>query len=513
MLTSEKLNESFSIVHGSENELRTVWKKLSIQNSDAYFDPLVKIGRKDPCTHFAEYDGKLKGLKILNGHLQTIGLNDALIPDYSSAEIHQYLMDIIPQLPFKPYDFQLKCMITSLLSVKKLALCCTGSGKSLIIALMLDFFVRRGQRCLLLVPNINLLVQFRNDIISYNLDKLVNEVELYGDGNKPTFDKLVTISTWQSMVKCLDRVQYDVIIADECHRIASDVASLCPISLIGTKYRFGFTGTLPEDEVMKFRLLGIFGQAERFIRARDLIDRNLGTPIEIRSVIFTYLGKELNELRELPQWSQKLKFLKEYKERNEFIVKLSCALRAKNQNTLVLFSHTEHGKELFRSIMAKLFPDILVKNTDITGKKSLEFQQQFNVFFINGEDDSRVRELTRRALEENKGCILVANYALLSTGVNIKQLDNLVFASPLKAYTTITQSIGRGIRKCEGKKVFRVYDLVDNIGIRRPSGVFYRQYQHRVQTSYEPEGYDIKEMQITFGSDGLDRVANIPKCC
>ena len=82
----------------------------------------------------------------------------------------------------------------------------------------------------------------------------------------------------------------------------------------------------------------------------------------------------------------------------------------------------------------------------------------------------------------------------------LKQLNNLIFASPLKAYTTITQSIGRGIRKCDGKTVFTVYDLVDNTGIRRDCGIFMKQYLHRVRTSYEPEGYPISQIHVNLGS-------------
>lgn len=496
---SEKLNASYSLVKGTQDELRTAWQKLSVQMPDANFDPLVKIGYKDPYVHFAEIDRSNNALRVLNGHLQLLGIEAFSTSEFSLDSIKEYLKETIPELPFKPFDFQLKCLIDCLQSGTKLALCCTGSGKSLIIALMLDYLVKQGKRCLLLVPNINLLTQFRNDIESYNLNDILQEVELCGDGNKPTFTKLCVISTWQSMVRIMDQANFDACIADECHRVASDVASLVPISLEHCKYRYGFTGTMPEDPILNFKLLGIFGAPKRFIRACDLIQRGLGTPIEIRPIIFTYVGDDVQELRQLPRWNQKLKFLKEFQERNEFITKLACSLRSKGENTLVLFSHTQHGKDLFKLIMSKLYPEIEVNDKDITGKKSFEFQEKYNVYFINGEDDAKTREMTRTALEETKGSILVANYALLSTGVNIKRLNNLIFASPLKAYTTITQSIGRGIRKCDGKSVFRVYDLVDSTGIRKPTGVFYRQYMHRMETSYRPEGYQVKESFVALG--------------
>ena len=94
---------------------------------------------------------------------------------------------------------------------------------------------------------------------------------------------------------------------------------------------------------------------------------------------------------------------------------------------------------------------------------------------------------------EHHGSILVSCYSILSTGVNIKNLHNMIFASPLKAYTTVTQSIGRGIRKHDSKSKFTVFDLVDNLGTRKYSGTFYKQYQHRLKTSYYPEGYTVQE--------------------
>jgi type I site-specific restriction endonuclease len=97
---------------------------------------------------------------------------------------------------------------------------------------------------------------------------------------------------------------------------------------------------------------------------------------------------------------------------------------------------------------------------------------------------------------EKQNQILVSGYQLLSTGVNIKKLHNMVLASPLKSYTTVTQSIGRGMRLHESKKEFTVFDLVDDLGFRKPGGTFYKQYLHRKATSYMPEEFPIKEIEF-----------------
>jgi superfamily II DNA or RNA helicase len=148
--------------------------------------------------------------------------------------------------------------------------------------------------------------------------------------------------------------------------------------------------------------------------------------------------------------------------------------------------------------MKKLHPDVQVENKDIVGKKSFEFQEQYGVYFLNGEDDAKTRERTRKILEEHEDATLIANYALLSTGVNIKKLHNMILSSPLKAYTTVTQSIGRGMRLHPSKSIFTVFDLVDDMGYRKPGGIFYKQYEHRKNTSYNPEEFPVLEKEFAL---------------
>ena len=241
-------------------------------------------------------------------------------------------------------------------------------------------------------------------------------------------------------------------------------------------------------------LFGLFGLPKKYISSKELIQRELATPIKINSIVFQYNLDDKNMFRSIPnkQYSKQLKFIKEHENRNTFISKLSCKLK-NTGNTLVLFQHTEHGKTIFYEIMKILYPDVKVENKNITGKKSFEFQQQYGVYFVNGEDNAKTREQTRAILEEQSDAILVSCYALLSTGVNIKQLHNLVLASPLKSFTTVTQSIGRMMRKHENKKISNVYDCVDDFGVRKPGGVFFKQYTQRKQTSYNTEEFPIEE--------------------
>jgi superfamily II DNA or RNA helicase len=492
-----KLNESFSVIDADPQTIKTMFEYLKVERPGAYFEPAVKAGFKSPYQYFGSIQDKK--LLVMNGHLQMLqqfGVQaEQLTSDYSVSDIDHFLENVKNKLPFPPYDYQETAFREAILNVKQINKMCTSSGKSMTISLIAEFFRQQGKKGLLLVPNINLLTQFKNDIKDYNLTELYDDTHTIGGGsNDRHFDKSLTISTWQSMMNFKDKLnELDYVITDETHRFASNETSAIVRETVNCKYKWGFTGTLPEDPIMKMELFGLFGLPKTYITSSGLIERGLATPIKINSIIFKYSRNDKNIFKESGNYSQQLKFLKEHEARNEFIVNLSCKLRSKG-NSLILFQHTEHGKTLFMDTMKKLYPDVEVQNKDITGKKSFEFQEQYGVYFLNGEDDAKTREKTRQVLEGHEDAILIANYALLSTGVNIKKLHNMVLSSPLKAYTTVTQSIGRGMRLHETKKEFTVYDLVDDFGIRKPGGLFYKQYEHRKNTSYNPEEFPVKEV-------------------
>lgn len=494
-----RLNESFSAIEDEPNRLKNMFEYLKVERPGAYFDPVVKRGFKSPFDYFASIQNKM--LVVMNGHLQLLagfGVQEETIEsDYKETDLQAYLADIQQTLPFPPYDFQEKAFIESILNVKQINKMCTGSGKSMTISLIADFFRRQGKKGLLLVPNINLLTQFKGDIKDYNLIDLYEDTHVIGGGsNDKHFNCSLTISTWQSMMNFKDDLgSLDYVITDEAHRFASNETAAIVKETVNCKYKWGFTGTLPEDPVMKMELFGLFGLPKTYIKSSGLIERGLATPIKINSIVFKYGKIDKGIFKEAKVFQKQLKIIKDHESRNDFITSLSTKLRSKG-NTLVLFQHTEHGKALFIDTMKKLHPDVNVENKDITGKKSFEFQEQYGVYFLNGEDDSKTREKTRKVLEDHEDAILIANYALLSTGVNIKKLHNMVLASPLKAYTTVTQSIGRGMRLHETKKEFTVYDLVDDLGFRKPGGIFYKQYLHRKATSYMPEEFPVSEIEF-----------------
>lgn len=362
-----------------------------------------------------------------------------------------------------------------------------NSGKSLSISLILEFFRRSKKRGILIVPNINLLTQFKSDIDSYGLKELSEETLLLGNGHESDFSTCLTITTWQSLMKHMDNLNFDFIICDEGHKFSSDCTSDILLKSINTPIKLGFTGTLPEDPIAKMTLLGLFGKPETIITSSELIERGLGTPVNINVVMLNYPKCDKEAFHEIPKdaFLKQLSFLKEYQKRTEIVSKIAVNEREKSKNVLVLYQHTEHGESIFETL-----------GCDKSKAYDFEYQKSKGVLFMNGNIKGNIREEQRQYMENNTGVIMIANYACMSTGVSIKNLHSLVLASPLKSFVTISQSLGRLMRKHSSKKESNIFDIVDNFGFRKPSGIFVNQYKHRLKSSYIPEEFKIKEISV-----------------
>lgn len=493
-----KVNETYSLVkvNPKSQEAQNLIEFLKVQRPDAYFNKMVKLGFQSPFKYFTAPSGN-DGIVIYNGHrflLSSFGIDKI---DETSGVQEQEVLDFIKSvsLPFEPYDYQIDTITKCLTNNKILIRSATSSGKSLSISLILEFFRRKGLKGILVVPNINLLTQFKSDIESYGLKELLDEVQLLGNGNESDFKTTVTITTWQSMIDHIKEVSPDFIICDEVHKESGDVVSSILKESMNTKIKLGFTGTLPEDPIAKMTLLGLFGEPYTVITAKELIQRGLATPVKIKSVFLNYSKPEITMFRELKDYQKQLKYIKDHEKRLEIILKIALGMREKDKNTLILYQHTEHGKQIYSEIFRRLNPGEELSEKDLTGKNAFEFQKEHNLFFMNGEVKGHIREKQRNLLEEVHGSILVANYSVMSTGVNLRNLHFLILASPLKAFTTISQSLGRLMRKHPSKTEAVIFDIVDNLG---KSCIFMKQFKHRVEASYIPEEFEIQRVDVSM---------------
>ena len=140
-------------------------------------------------------------------------------------------------------------------------------------------------------------------------------------------------------------------------------------------------------------------------------------------------------------YQDEIEYLISHEQRNNFIKNLALDLKG---YTLILYSRVEtHGAVLY---------DLINTNK----------QSDRKVFFVHGGVDAEERESVREITEQEENAIIVASYGTFSTGINIKRLHNVIFASPSKSRVRNLQSIGRVLRKSSSKVKAILYDIADD---------------------------------------------------
>ena len=113
------------------------------------------------------------------------------------------------------------------------------------------------------------------------------------------------------------------------------------------------------------------------------------------------------------------------------------------------------------------------------------------VFFVYGGTDTQTREDIRAITEKEKDAIIIASYGTFSTGINIKNLHNIVFSSPSKSRIRVLQSIGRGLRTSESKNKTTLYDISDDVSYGSWSNFTLSHFYERINI-YNEENFNYK---------------------
>ena len=354
--------------------------------------------------------------------------------DHISEEgVKDYMRSICAHTPRK---YQIEGVYGALKHNRKLLISPTASGKSLMIYSLVRYYVDKGQKILLVVPTTSLVEQMYKDFLDYgwNADSYCHRIY---SGREKTNDAPVTITTWQSIYK-LDRPffeDFNVVIGDEAHLFKSKSLISIMTKLHHAKYRFGFTGTLDGTQTHKWVLEGLFGPSYKVTRTSELMQQGHLSKLDINCLVLKHTP------RKFETYNDEIEYLISHHQRNKFITNLTLDLKG---NTLVLFSRVAaHGEPLFEMI-----------NKFKGGDRK--------VFFVHGGVDTEDREQVREITERESNAIIVASYGTFSTGINIKNLHNVIFASPSKSRVRNLQSIGRVLRKGKNKTKAILYDIGDD---------------------------------------------------
>jgi superfamily II DNA or RNA helicase len=361
------------------------------------------------------------------------GLPGEMDETISLEGVKDYMQSICSHTP---RDYQVQGVFDALKYKRKLLLSPTASGKSLMIYSIVRYFVEQDKNILLIVPTTSLVEQMYKDFEDYGWNSEEHCHRVYG-GSERVSNKPVVISTWQSIYKLekpfFDR--FDVVIGDEAHQFKSKSLVSIMSKLHDAKYRFGFTGTLDGTQTHKLVLEGLFGSTYKLIKTDELIKKGYLSKLDIKVLLLKH------EPQKFEVYEDEVQYLITHNKRNKFIKNLTLDLKG---NTLVLFNRVStHGEPLYEVI-----------NKDKSDNRK--------VFFIHGGVDTEERELVRKIAEDESNAIIVASYGTFSTGINIKNLHNIIFASPSKSRIRNLQSIGRVLRKSKEKVSATLYDIADD---------------------------------------------------
>jgi superfamily II DNA or RNA helicase len=344
-------------------------------------------------------------------------------------------------------DYQVEAIHKAINDGRRLLLSPTGSGKSLIIYTLIRWHEQFGRKQLIIVPTTSLVEQLYSDFQDYSSingwKASYNCYRIYGTVEKTT-DMPITISTWQSLYKLGKPFfkDYKVIYGDECHLFKAKSLTGIMHKCVNTPYRVGTTGTLDGTKTHKLVLEGLFGPVYKTTTTKELIDNNQLANLKIFAVILQY-DEQIKKTNKDLKYQEEMDFLVQHEPRNKFIRNLALDQKG---NTLVLFQFVEkHGKILHDMMKVKAA------------------MQDRKLFFIYGGTDTQQREEARRITEDEEDAIIIASFGTFSTGINIRNLHNIIFASPSKSRIRNLQSIGRGLRIGDKKSQCKLYDIGDDM--------------------------------------------------
>jgi superfamily II DNA or RNA helicase len=393
----------------------------------------------------------------------------SLTENFSLIEAEKFIENLNLPKQLEKRDYQVSSFVHAVRNKRVLLLSPTSSGKSFILYLILRYIQQDHKKGLLIVPRTSLAEQMYSDFASYGYDSEKYCHRQYA-GKEKTTDKFLTITTWQSIYKNPPEYfeQFDFVLGDEAHEFKAKSLTTIMSSLINTNYRIGCTGTLDGTHTHKLVLEGLFGPVLTVTTTKELMDDKHVADFSIKCLILKY-PEETCKMARKWNYNEEIDYIVTNPYRNTFIKNLVLSLKG---NSLVLFNLVEkHGRQLFRMIEEE------------KGKRK--------VFFVYGGTDVDVRESIRAITEKENDAIIVASYGTFSTGINIRNLHNVIFASPSKSRVRNLQSIGRGLRKGDNKTEAVLYDISDDFRTGKFTNFTLKHFVERVNI-YDSEKFKYK---------------------
>jgi superfamily II DNA or RNA helicase len=344
----------------------------------------------------------------------------------------------------------------------------------------------------MVVPNTNLIIQTIEDFELYNNGKLRFTTQMiHGGTDKTKQDIDFIIGTYQSLVK-RDKFFFDdvtTICIDEAHGTQASSIKKIIVNCLNTVYAFGVSGTMLQNgSTEALTIQAYLGPQVNNISASFLTSNKYATPIYIKVVMLDYLEDEarekLEELRSRKaeiEGSKLLDIEKRLVVENRGRFSYICDFISKTtKNTLVLFQNVkdQYGRRIY---------DYLRENTS-----------DKTVFYVDGTTGIDLRDEYISRMEEGEDKILVASFGTFSTGISINNIHNVFFVESYKSEKIVRQSIGRGMRLCEGKERVNIIDFVDDFSLTKGNKNYLLKHGEERMKIYKEQGFPYKKFQVRF---------------
>lgn len=369
-----------------------------------------------------------------------------------------------------------------------------NSGKSLVLYGLIRFLLDHNyNKILLLVPNVSLCNQLFSDFEDYSSHNNWDTSEFVHtifSGKEKFTDHPVVLSTWQSMSallknKSLSRESkqffhnFNAVINDEVHTAQSKEISNILNNCIYADTRIGVTGTLNGTKIHSLQLESLFGPIKKVISTKELMDNKQVTELSIKCVVLKHPDHICKEIKGF-KYQEELQYIIANPDRNKFIKNLVLSL---NGNSLLLYQMVEkHGEILYKMISES------------------KYAKDKKVYFIHGNIKAEEREKIRHAMETEHNVILIGSVGTVSTGTNIRNLHNIIFASPSKSRIRNLQAVGRVLRLSENKHKAILYDIADDLRYKKHTNYTLLHFYERLKI-YDDEKFDYKIIKVDIKKD------------
>ena len=319
-----------------------------------------------------------------------------------------------------------------------------GSGKTQMgIALIKEY----GRRALWLTHTADLLRQSQERAERYMDKSLIGTIT----EGKVNIGLGVTFATIQTMCK-LDLSQYkhlwDVVIVDECHRVAGTPTQMSMFAKVlnglAARHKFGLSATVHRADGMIQATFALLGDVVYTVPDEAVADKVMQVGIK-PTATGVQISRECLNTDGTLNYARLINYLCGSDTRNDIIH--HHIVSESDKSCLILSDRLEHLATLMNTLPLRMRPYAVMisgKMTSKTGKAE--------------------REQALEDMRTGKKKYLFATYSLAKEGLDIPCLERLFMATPQKDYAVITQSIGRIARTCEGKADPICYDFVDDIG-------------------------------------------------